>query len=58
MSTHPLSLNYRYELPGRSLLENIKRIAKDSFQMVGAFNEALVVTASENCGYACSGGKD
>ena len=30
MQPHALSLNYRYELPGRSLLENIKRIAKDS----------------------------
>jgi hypothetical protein len=46
MSTHPLSLNYRYELPGRSLLENIKRIAKDSFQMVGTTLEpsAAVIT--------------
>ena len=46
MSTHPLSLNYSYELPGRSLLENIKRIAKDSFQMVGTTLEtsAAVIT--------------
>lgn len=46
MSTPALSLNYRYELPGRSLLENIKRIAKDSFQMVGTTLEtsAAVIT--------------
>jgi hypothetical protein len=46
MSTHSLSLSYRYELPGRSLLENIKRIAKDSFQMVGMTLEssAAVIT--------------
>jgi hypothetical protein len=46
MSPHPLSLSYRYELPGRSLLENIKRIAKDSFQMVGTTLEssAAVIT--------------
>ena len=46
MSTHPLSLNYRYELQGRSLLENIKRIAKDSFQMVGTTLEtsAAIIT--------------
>jgi hypothetical protein len=46
MSAHPLSLNYRYELQGRSLLENIKRIAKDSFQMVGTTLEtsAAVIT--------------
>ena len=46
MCTPALSLNYRYELPGRSLLENIKRIAKDSFQMVGTTLEtsAAIVT--------------
>jgi hypothetical protein len=46
MSIPALSLNYRYELPGRSLLENIKRIAKDSFQMVGTTLEssAAVIT--------------
>jgi hypothetical protein len=46
MSSPALSLNYRYDLPGRSLLENIKRIAKDSFQMVGTTLEssAAVIT--------------
>lgn len=46
MSTPALSLNYRYELPGRSLLEIIKRIAKDSFQMVGTTldSSAAVIT--------------
>ena len=41
--TNPiLSLNYRYELPGRSLLENVKRIAKQSFQMVGTTLDSTV----------------
>lgn len=46
MSTHPLSLNYRYELPGRSLLEIIKRTAKASLQMVGTTLEssAAIIT--------------
>ncbi|GBL23655.1 hypothetical protein EMGBS6_04400 [Opitutia bacterium] len=46
MSTHPLSLNYRYELPGRSLLEIIKRTAKGSLQMVGTTLEssAAIIT--------------
>jgi hypothetical protein len=46
MSSPALSLNYRYDLPGRSLLEHIKRIAKDSFQMVGTTLEssAAVIT--------------
>lgn len=46
MSTHPLSLNYRYELQGRSLLEIIKRTAKGSLQMVGTTLEtsAAIIT--------------
>ncbi len=42
MSTHPLSLNYRYDLPGRRLLETIQRTAKESFQMVGTTLESSV----------------
>jgi hypothetical protein len=46
MSTRALSLNYRYDIPGRRLLEIIKRIAKESFQMVGTTLEssATVIT--------------
>jgi hypothetical protein len=44
MSTRALSLNYRYDIPGRRLL--------------AAFNETLGATAGENCCYACSGAKD
>ena len=46
MSTTAISLNYRYELPGRRLLEIIKRTAKESFQMVGTTLEssAAVIT--------------
>ena len=40
MQPHALSLNYRYELPGRRLLEIIKHTAKGSFQMVGTTLEA------------------
>ena len=35
MQPPALSLNYRYELPGRRLLEIIKHTAKGSLQMVG-----------------------
>lgn len=46
MTSPSLSLNYRYNLPGRSLLEYVKRIAKQSFQMVGTTLEssAAVIT--------------
>jgi len=40
MSTHAISLNYRYDLPGRRLLEIIKQTAKGSLQMVGTTLEA------------------
>ena len=46
MQPHALSLNYRYELPGRRLLEIIKHTAKGSLQMVGTTLEssAAIVT--------------
>ena len=46
MSSPALSLNYRYELPGRRLLEIIKLTAKGSFQMVGTTLEssAAIIT--------------
>ena len=46
MSTHLLNLNYRYELPGRRLLEIIKQTAKGSLQMVGTTLEssAAIIT--------------
>jgi hypothetical protein len=46
MSNPAISLNYRYDLPGRRLLEVIQRTAKDSFQMVGTTLEssAAVIT--------------
>lgn len=46
MSTHVLSLNYRYELPGRQLLEIIRHTAKTSLQMVGTTLEssAAIIT--------------
>jgi len=46
MSATAISLNYRYDLPGRRLLEIIQRTAKDSFQMVGTTLEssAAVIT--------------
>jgi len=46
MQPHALSLNYRYELPGRRLLEIIKHTAKGSLQMVGTTLEtsAAVIT--------------
>ena len=40
MSTLPHTLNYRYDLPGRRLLEIIKHTAKGSLQMVGTTLEA------------------
>jgi hypothetical protein len=46
MSTPAISLNYRYDLPGRRLLEIIKHTAKGSLQMVGTTLEssAAVIT--------------
>jgi hypothetical protein len=46
MSATAISLNYRYALPGRRLLEIIQRTAKESFQMVGTTLEssAAVIT--------------
>jgi hypothetical protein len=40
MQPHTLCLNYRYELPGRRLLEAIKATAKQSLVMVGTTLEA------------------
>lgn len=40
MNHSALSLNYRYDLPGRRLLEIIKRTAKRSLQMVGTTLES------------------
>lgn len=40
MTTPTLCLNYRYELPGRRLLEAIKATAKNSLKMVGTTLEA------------------
>lgn len=40
MQPHPLCLNYRYDLPGRRLLEAIKATAKSSLSMVGTTLEA------------------
>ena len=42
MSNPAISLNYRYDLPGRRLLEIIQRTAKESFQMVGTTLESSV----------------
>ena len=46
MSNPAISLNYRYDLPGRRLLEIIKHTAKGSLQMVGTTLEtsAAVIT--------------
>ena len=46
MSNPTISLNYRYELHGRSLLEIIKLTAKDTLRMVGTTLEssAAIVT--------------
>ena len=40
MQPHPLCLNYRYDLPGRRLLEAIKATAKSSLSMIGTTLEA------------------
>ncbi len=51
MSTLPHTLNYRYDLPGRRLLEIIKHTAKGSLQMVGTTLEAsaAVITFLADC---------
>jgi hypothetical protein len=50
MQPYTLCLNYRYDLPGRRLLEAIKATAKSSLSMVGTTLEAsaAIVTFLED----------